>query len=84
MFQSTSEELAVYNGIKDINRIYVGQVLKIPRTSLEQKNNYYIVKKGDTLSKIASLYQTSVIRLRDLNSILDVDKIYVGQKIRVD
>lgn len=84
LFQSTSEELAVYNEIKDINRIYVGQVLKIPRTSLEQKNNYYIVKKGDTLSKIASLYQTSVIRLRDLNSILDVDKIYVGQKIRVD
>ena len=45
---------------------------------------YYIVKKGDTLSAIAKMYKTTVAKLKYLNpAIKDVNKIYVGQKIRV-
>lgn len=44
----------------------------------------YTVEKGDTLSKIASKYNTTVLELAKLNNIKDVNKIYVGQKIKLN
>lgn len=44
---------------------------------------YYIVKAGDTLSGIAQKYSTTVAQLKKWNSIKDVNKIYVGQKLKV-
>lgn len=44
---------------------------------------YYKVKSGDTLTKIASMFGTSVAKLVSLNKIKDPNKIYVGQQIRV-
>lgn len=41
----------------------------------------YIVKKGDTLSKIAKDYKTTVDKLAKDNNIKNVNLIYVGQKI---
>lgn len=45
---------------------------------------YYIVKPGDTLSKIAERYGTSVQNLVKINAIKDKDLIYIGQEIRLD
>jgi len=42
----------------------------------------YTVKKGDCLSIIAALYDTSVSQLKSLNK-LSTDRIYVGQKLKV-
>ena len=44
---------------------------------------YYTVKKGDTLSQIASKYGTSVSALAKLNNIKNVNLINVGQKIKI-
>lgn len=44
---------------------------------------YYIVKKGDNLTKIAKKYGTSVNQLASWNGIRNVNLIYVGQKLRV-
>lgn len=44
---------------------------------------YYTVKKGDTLSKIAKDYGTSVAKLVSLNDIKNPNLIYAGQKLRV-
>lgn len=44
---------------------------------------YYIIKKGDTLSKIAKKYKTTVKKIASLNNIKNVNLIKVGQKIRV-
>lgn len=44
---------------------------------------YYVVKRGDTLSGIASKYGTTYQRLAQINGIADPNKIYIGQKIRV-
>lgn len=44
---------------------------------------YYVVKWGDTLTKIAKTYKTTVNELVRLNNIADPNKIYAGQKIRV-
>lgn len=45
---------------------------------------YYTVKSGDSLGKIASKYNTTYKKLADLNGIANPNKIYVGQKIRVN
>ena len=44
---------------------------------------YYEVKSGDTLSKIASMYNTTYHSIAKLNGIQDPNKIYVGQKLRI-
>lgn len=44
---------------------------------------YYTVKRGDTLSKIAKNYNTTVSALVRLNNIDNPNLIRVGQKIRV-
>lgn len=44
---------------------------------------YYVVKRGDTLSAIASKYGTTYQRLAQINGIANPNRIYVGQKIRV-
>ena len=47
------------------------------------KQEYYTIKQGDTLSVLAKTYKTTVDNLVSLNNIKDKNKIYVGQKIRV-
>lgn len=45
---------------------------------------YYTIQKGDTLSKIAKKYKTTVKHLMELNpKIKDKNKIYAGDTIRV-
>ena len=44
---------------------------------------YYVVKRGDTLSGIASKYGTTYQRLAQINGIANPNRIYVGQKIMV-
>lgn len=44
---------------------------------------YYMVKRGDTLSGIASKYGTTWQKLQAMNGIRNPNKIYAGQKIRV-
>lgn len=44
---------------------------------------YYVVKRGDTLSAIASKYGTTYQKLAQMNGIANPNRIYVGQKIRV-
>lgn len=44
---------------------------------------YYVVKKGDNLTKIANAYKTTVANLVKLNSIKNPNLIKVGQKLRI-
>lgn len=48
---------------------------------LAPKQTIYIVKKGDTLSKIAKKYGTTVKKLASDNNIKNVDLIHIDQKI---
>lgn len=67
---------AGYNYQEVQNR--VNQILA-PKPKIE----YYIVKSGDNLSKIAKKYGTTVNQLVAWNNIKNPNLIYVGQKIRV-
>lgn len=44
---------------------------------------YYTVKRGDTLSGIASKYGTTYQRIAQINGITNPNRIYAGQRIRV-
>ena len=66
--------------------IYAGNTLIIPtKESVDgDKENItsetiYIVKKGDTLTRIALKYNTTVTRIAQLNNIRNVNLIYMGQ-----
>ena len=78
--------LMAANGIRNANRIRIGQKLKIPgrsgRSSYSNSPVSYKVRRGDSLSKIAKKFSTSMSRLKSLNSGLS-SKIFPGQKIRV-
>jgi lysozyme len=81
-FGTTVDALAKVNHIENPNLIYPGQIIKIvPDTS---KAEYYVVKKGDVLSRIAEKYGMSVKQIQTLNpGIKNPNLIYPGQKIHV-
>lgn len=49
----------------------------------KNKKVYYKVKKGDTLSKIANKYKTTIKQLVEWNKIKNPNLIKVGKKLRV-
>ncbi|MEC1262553.1 GH25 family lysozyme [Bacillus swezeyi] len=84
-YKTTVKALQSLNNIKDANKIYVGQKLKISSSAstASNKKQYYTIKSGDTLSGISKSFNTSIKTLQSWNSIKNANKIYVGQKIRV-
>ena len=71
------------------NLIFPGQVLKFNTLNNhtdknKDKTEKYVVKLGDSLSKIANKYNLSLSALLKLNpNISNSDRIYIGQTIRV-
>lgn len=47
-----------------------------------EKGNYYVVQKGDYLSKIAKKFNTSISEIKKLNN-LKSDVVYPGQKLLI-
>lgn len=45
--------------------------------------NYHTVQRGDTLSRIARTYSTTVARLQTMNNIANANRIEVGQVLCV-
>lgn len=83
-YGTTYQELARINGIADPNKIYPGQVLTINGNSTSSSNVItYTVKKGDTLSGIASKYGTTYQKIAKDNGISNPDKIYSGQVLKI-
>ena len=85
-FGTTVSNIVSLNSfITNPNLIYPGQQLtiKTPAGTSENSNSIYIVKSGDTLSRIALKYNTTVNRLVELNNIKNRNLIYPGQEIIV-
>ena len=62
------------------DNLSAGQIVISP----EPAAKYYIVKKGDTLSKIGVMYGIRLAKIKELNpKIKDLNKIYIGQKVRI-
>ncbi len=74
--------LARVNGIVNPNRIYVGQRLTVPGTGGSVvPGTVYIVRSGDTLTGIAARAGVSVWAIAQANSIYNLQRIYVGQRL---
>lgn len=98
-FSTTSSKLAQLNSISNPNLIYVGQRLLVNQssnsnssssgqsssttTNTEASAASYTVKSGDTLSGIASRYNTTVNQIVSLNQLSNPNLIYVGQVLKL-
>ena len=91
-FGVTSTQIRRWNGLSS-NQLLAGKTLKIYSgdntsslgditTKTPATVNYYKVKSGDTIGKIAGLYKVSPSSIIKWNNIRD-NKILVGQKLKI-
>ncbi len=76
-YKTTVAKIKSLNALQS-NIIYPGQKLKL--FGQTQKNKFHIVKKGETLSNIASKYKITVAKLKKINN-LKSNVIYPGDKL---
>lgn len=81
-YGTTVNDIARYNGIVETDVIYPGQRLRI-FVPEESTPKWYVVRPGDTLTKIAEKFGTTVQRLTWLNDISDPNLIYPRQRLRI-
>ena len=81
-YGTTVNDIARYNGIVETDVIYPGQRLRI-FVPEESTPKWYVVRPGDTLTKIAEKFGTTVQRLMWLNDISDPNLIYPRQRLRI-
>lgn len=62
-----------------VDLIHAGQTLNLP----SREDSYYVVKRGDTLEKIANRYHVTVAQLTAWNHLNNPDLIQVGQRLLV-
>ena len=87
-YDTTVSKLVIDNNISNPNLIYPGQRLVIYNSSTTNLGNecgkvLYTIKRGDTLSEIATRYDTTVNEIATLNNISNPNLIYAGNIIRV-
>ena len=86
-YNTTPQKIIDLNYLKN-NTIYPGQIIRIPETYFKDDEMYlpnytnYIVKKGDTLYKIAKDNNVSVDTLIKDNSLID-NNISIGQILKI-
>jgi lysozyme len=85
-YNTTVEELVKLNDIQNPNLIYIGQKILITTSGDPNKETHitYVVKRGDTLTKLARRYGTTINKIVQLNNIQNPNLIYVGQKLIID
>lgn len=97
-YSTSVTEIMNLNGLRSTN-IYVGQRLKVnsseatpsdsesttptPTPTNEVTKKYYSVRAGDTFSKIAQRHGKSISQLQRLNPGVNINRLSVGQRIRV-
>lgn len=80
-YNTTVAELVETNNLGS-NTLQIGQVLRIPRKSTTPNENttIYVVKRGDSLWKIANDYGVTVDVLKELNN-LTTNGLQIGQQL---
>lgn len=78
------EEIKNLNNLTSLN-LKEGQILKVPSLSIKiepktEESKYHIVKKGETLYRIAKKYNITLEELKKLNNLRD-NNLKLGQKL---
>ena len=84
-YQVQPGQIKYWNQLKGRKPLHTGDQLIIWKKGSESKkpNLCYKIKAGDTLGKIAKLYNSSVKRILALNPNIKPKKIRIGQNIKV-
>lgn len=82
-YNTTVRAIAELNGIVNPNLIYAGQRLLIPNAgdSPSAPTQIHLVQPGETLTRIASRYGTTVLAIVAANDLADPSLIFVGQQL---
>lgn len=86
-YGTSSTRLAALNNLRSRHRIRIGQVLKLPSSAGEAASSYrptrynYTVRRGDSLSTIASRHGLALGELLALNDLKRSSVILPGQKL---
>ena len=81
-YNTTVAELVRLNNIQNPNLIYAGETLIVPvKGETTNSTTIYIVKSGDTLNKIAQMFNTTVSQIAQENNIQNVNLIYPRSEI---
>ena len=78
-YRVSQKQIKRWNKLRS-SRIYAGQSLKVGLPV--RSGDWYRVRRGDTLSKIARQFAVPVYKLKAINR-LDGNVIHVGQKLRL-
>jgi LysM repeat protein len=84
----TVDALSRLNGISDVNRIWVGQLLRItrenpPTPSRPPRTRTYRVRAGDTLPAIARRHNVTVEALSQASGLGDSDSVKIGMVLKI-
>lgn len=84
-FQTTIPAITKLNSIIDPDKISAGQILRIapPGYLGPTMQKYYRIQRGDTLTRIAKQFGTTVKALTELNDMNESDCLSIGQIIRI-
>ena len=86
-YGTTVTKLMQANNLRNMHRIRAGQSLEIPglaaREPIQQDAVTYRVRRGDTISTIATRAKLSEEELLALNNIPNKNRIYIGQELRL-
>lgn len=85
-YNVTINELVIWNKIKNPNLIFPSEVIKIEADINKQvtksgTNDNYIVKVGDTLTRIANIFHVTISNLVSWNNIKNPNLIYPNEDI---
>lgn len=86
-FNTTVTTIAQLNGIVNVHRLEIGQVLIVPGTGgpdvSQAIRETVVVRYGDTLNRLALRYNVSVQRIAEVNRITNINLIYAGQTLLI-
>ena len=99
MYGLSMEKIRQLNPGMNLDRISLGQKIRVkaaavqtapsqsaPAPQMSQTTSdpeYHIVKSGDTISSISKRYGVTIRDIQNMNPSLNVDRIGLGQKIRI-
>lgn len=89
-------DLAAYNQILDYNHVVIGQKLRIPPVGVTiteaapellaikpGAEGYHVIRKGESLSGIARLYNLTLEELMELNGVDNPNLVQIGTMLRL-
>ena len=92
LFNTNVETLAQLNGIVNVNRIQVGQVIQLPSApetqptptpAPERPPQTYQIRPGDTLYRISIQFGVTIAQIAQANNIINPNRIFYGQVITI-